>query len=202
MVVEAHKVLKKRRRQRHRHFYDEEPQPVKDKPIEKPDVIDIFDFPKEEDYSTIIKQIGVTAHQLKSKDNINRSKSCSDILSTNIQTLDHSPRHRRLISISEVFMNVKAAMPTTEPKEERSLIQQSNKETEPAECGRTDNEETKERCSDSDHFICTVPTKEATEQKSAQRPNGRGSRFKIYKVEEEDLLITNDTMKRTDNDTR
>ncbi|CAG12038.1 unnamed protein product, partial [Tetraodon nigroviridis] len=66
MVVEAHKVLKKRRRQRYRDFYQVEPEPVedKDKQGEKPNVVDIFDFPKEDDYSTIIKQIGARAQEI------------------------------------------------------------------------------------------------------------------------------------------
>lgn len=194
MVVEAHKVLKKRR-QRNRNFYNEEPLSVKDKynPDEKPTVIDIFDFPKEEDYSTIIKEIGATAHKIEPKENINRSKSCSDILGTNIQTLDHSPRRRRLISISEVFMNPTAVVHMGEQKERRSQIQDSNRESEPAECARADDEENKDcRASDSETvgIVFTVPTKHATEEESVQHPDGGDTRFTISKVEEGNLLIT------------
>lgn len=193
MVVEAHKVLKKRRRQRHRHFYKEEPEPVadKDKQGEKPDVIDIFNFPKEDDYSTVIKQIGATAPGIKCKDNMNRSKSCSDILSTNILTLDQSPRHRRLISISEVFMN--SIVPKREEKEADAPKSVSSGEAEAPECARTENEENKE-CGVSDveryPIVFTVPPKDAREDKSVQRPNNRVLRFQIYRVQEEDRLLS------------
>uniref|UniRef100_A0A8C4F230 Potassium channel domain-containing protein n=1 Tax=Dicentrarchus labrax TaxID=13489 RepID=A0A8C4F230_DICLA len=189
MVVEAHKVLKKRRH-RHRRFYDEEPQPVEDSPDVKPTVIDIFDFPKDEDYSTVIKMIGATVNLKKPSDNINRSKSCSDILATNIQTLEHSPRHRRMISISDVFMNAKAVADKDEQKGECSLIQESNRSSEPAEFVRTDNED-KDSCafdSETNGIVFTVPTKEAAEEESVQHPDGGGTRFTISKVvDEEDL---------------
>ncbi|XP_071325092.1 potassium channel subfamily K member 5-like [Trachinotus anak] len=190
MVVEAHKVLKKRRAKRSQ-FHYEEPQPVEDKhnPEVKPHVIDIFNFLSEEDddYSTVIKKIGNTARETNPADNINRSKSCSDIL-----TLDHSPRHRRMISISEVFMNTKADMDREE--EERSPIKGSKGGVEPAECVRTGNVENKDSCafdSENEGIIFTVPAKDATEEKSAQHPDGGGTRFKITKVNE-DLLMDKD----------
>lgn len=194
MVVEAHKVFKKRR-QRNRHFYEEEPQCVKDKPNpdEKLTVIDIFNFPKEEDYSTIIKGIGAMQHKIEAKDNINRSKSCSDILATNIQTLDHSPRRRRMISISDVFLNQKAAIHKGEQKEERPLILEGNKESGPAECVRLDNDG---KCdclvadSKTDNIVFTVSTKHATEEESVQHPDGGDTRFTISKVEEDTLVTT------------
>lgn len=189
MVVEAHKVLKKRR-QRHRHFYKEEPESVneKHKLDEKPTVIDIFDFPKEEDYSTVIKEIGATAHKMKPADNINRSKSCNDILATNIQTLEHSPRHRRLISISEVFMSAKADTRKGDQKEGCSLIQESNRESEPAECAAMGYKENKDgSASDSDGIIFTVPSKDAQEEESVQHPDGGDTRFTICKVAEDDI---------------
>lgn len=202
MVVEAHKVLKKRRRQRHKHFYQEEPEPieVKDKQGVNPDVIDIFNFPKEDDYSTVIKQIGARGQEMKCNDNMNRSKSCSDILSTNILTLDHSPRHRRLISVSEVFMN--SAVPKREEKEEGGLKSVTSGVTEAAECSRTENEENKE-CGVSEGegypIFFTVPPKEVREGKSVQRSNGRAPRFQIYKVQEEDLLKSKENKKKETN---
>ncbi|XP_026148928.1 potassium channel subfamily K member 5-like isoform X2 [Mastacembelus armatus] len=127
MVVEAHKVLKKRRH-RHRHICNEEPQPVMEKlnPNIKPTVIDIFNFlsEKDDDYSTVIKAIGVTAKNRKPAENINRSKSCSDILA--IQTLEHSPRHRRMISISEVFINANATTDDDDQVDKGSLTPESN----------------------------------------------------------------------------
>lgn len=90
MVVEAHKVLKKRRH-RHRPFSEPEPEPVEEKPDVKPNVIDIFNFlsEKDDDYSTVIKEIAITAKKTKPAENINRSQSCGDILATNIETLEY-----------------------------------------------------------------------------------------------------------------
>lgn len=194
MVVEAHKVLKRRRR-RHKHFYDEEPQSVEDKQHQdkKSNIIDIFDFPKDEDYSTVIKAIGAAAHntnQRQPADNINRSKSCSDILGTDIQTLDHSPRHRRIISISEVFM--KAVVDKGEQEEECALIQENSRDPESAECARTDNEGNADSCvfdSETTGIIFTVPTKDATEEESVPHPDGGETRFTISKVVEQHLPV-------------
>ncbi|KAM9353216.1 potassium channel subfamily K member 5-like [Symphorus nematophorus] len=197
MVVEAHKVLKKKRRHRHRHFYDEESEPEEDKHSleEKPTVIDIFDFPKEEDYSTVIKSIGASANKIKSADNINRSKSCSDILGTNIQTLEHSPRHRRLISISEVFVNANTVKDKGEQEKASAVIQESKEHPKPAESVRTDNEENKDSCafdSETEGIVFTASPKDATKNESVQHPDGGGTRFKISKVVEEDLLNDKD----------
>lgn len=187
MVVEAHKVLKKKRRQRNRHYYEhEEPPSVKD----APSVIDIFNFPKEEDYSTIIKEIGASALRLEPKENINRSKSCSDILAHNIQTLDHSPKHRRMISISEVFINPNPVVPE---KERCSQIRESNGESEVVECGPTE-KEIGDNCvpdpeADIGLFI-TVPLGQTTEEECVQHPDGRDTRFKICKVAEDNLIKT------------
>lgn len=196
MVVEAHKVLKKRRH-RHRHFYDQEPQPLEDKhdPDVKPTVIDIFNFlsEKDDDYNTVIKEIAITAKRKNPAENINRSKSCNDILATNIETLDHSPRHRNIISISEVFMNATVEQDSSEKEERPSQIQESYGNHEPAECVRTDNEENGDRCdSENDGIIFTVPTKETTEEESVQLSDGGGTRFTISKVAEGHLLIDKD----------
>lgn len=191
MVVEAHKVLKKRRH-RHRHPYDEDPPSVeeKPKPDKKPTCVDIFDFPEDQDYSTVIKEIGATAGKIKPSENINRSKSCSDILSHNIQTLDHSPRHRRLISISEVFINAK----TKDDKDGQDDVgesgQESNRNPDPAEGVRMNGDENKdipvfEPETGAIHF--TVPDKKPAEEESVSHPRSGGSRFKIFKVEEEHL---------------
>lgn len=201
MVVEAHKVLKKRRRQRYRDFYQVEPEPVedKDKQGEKPNVVDIFDFPKEDDYSTIIKQIGARAQEIKSKDNMNRSKSCSDILSTNILTLDQSPQHRRLISISQVFVN--AIVPKSEQKEAEVLKSASRGEAKAPVCARE--KEEKEECGMSDveshPIVFTVPPKDAREEESVQSPKNRALSFQIYRVQEEDMLLSKDN-KTKEND--
>lgn len=188
MVVEAHKVLKRRRQRKRPYYYHEEP-PSSEK--DKPTIIDIFDFPKEEDYSTIIKDIRAMAHQLEHKDNINRSKSCSDILANNIQTLDHSPKRRRMISISEVFINPNPAVPE---KERCSQIRESNGESEAAECGQREKEIRDQCASDPETdpgIFITVPLRHAAEEESVQHPDGRDTRFKISKVAEDDLLKNN-----------
>lgn len=199
MVVEAHKVFKKRRH-KHRPFYDQdqdEPEEDKRNPDVKPTVIDIFNFlsEKEEDYSTVIKDIAITAKKTKPAENINRSKSCSDILTTNIEKLDHSPRHRRMMSISEVFMNKKAKQNGSEEEERRSPIQENCGNSESAECVRTNNEENGDSCafdSENDGINFTVPPKETTEEESVQLSDGGGTRFTISKVAEGDLLIDKD----------
>ncbi|XP_026148927.1 potassium channel subfamily K member 5-like isoform X1 [Mastacembelus armatus] len=195
MVVEAHKVLKKRRH-RHRHICNEEPQPVMEKlnPNIKPTVIDIFNFlsEKDDDYSTVIKAIGVTAKNRKPAENINRSKSCSDILA--IQTLEHSPRHRRMISISEVFINANATTDDDDQVDKGSLTPESNGD-EPTERVRADSDEVEDSSaldSENDRVILRVHTSNATEEGSVRRPDGRGTRFTICKVEEEDVLTDKD----------
>uniref|UniRef100_A0A3P8T3I7 Potassium channel, subfamily K, member 5b n=1 Tax=Amphiprion percula TaxID=161767 RepID=A0A3P8T3I7_AMPPE len=199
MVVEAHKVLKKRRH-RQRHFYDEEPQPEEDEQhVEvKRNVIDIFNFLSEkddDDYSTVIKEIGMEAKRKKPPDNINRSKSCSDILATNIRTLDRSPRHRRMISISEVFMNAKTDGDKGEKEETNLLIQEQTREPENAACAKTEDEKNKDSCVfdfDTEGIVFTAPATEATKEEIVQHPESSGSRFKISKVVEEDLLLAKD----------
>ncbi|XP_068426575.1 potassium channel subfamily K member 5-like [Clinocottus analis] len=192
MVVKAHKVLKKRRH-KHRNLDHEEPLSVEEKHNSqgRPSVIDIFNFlsEKDEDYSTVINEIG--AYTLNPAANINRSKSCSDILTTNIRTLDHSPRRRRMISISEVFINAERAVDKGAP-EFSPVIQESN---EDPECARTDNEENKDSCplvSESHGIVFTVSKADATEEESVQPPAGGGSRFTISKVAEKNVLMDTD----------
>ncbi|XP_034084130.1 potassium channel subfamily K member 5b [Gymnodraco acuticeps] len=193
MVVKAHKVFKKRRH-RHRHFYDLEPEPVEEKhnPELKRSVIDIFNFlsEEEEDYSTVIKGIGTTANKTLPAYNINRSKSCSDILANNIQTLDHSPRHRRMLSISEVFINAIAVVDKSK-REARPLMQDGNRETEPAQCVSADKEE--ESCAlESDGIFFTIPSTNTTEEEIVQHPHCGGTRFTIAKVVEENEVMDKD----------
>lgn len=200
MVVEAHKVLK-RRRHRQRLLDDEEPEPVEDRPTPNinPTVIDIFSFleQKDDDYSTVIKGIGLTAKRRKSADSINRSKSCSDILANTIQKLDHSPRHRRMISISEVFMNVTAKPDKDEQEQHQPRTLDSCGPSEPAECVGPENVESEGSCAFDPDNLCitfTVPTKDTTEEGNIPPASGAsgGTRFEISKVVEEDLVVNED----------
>ncbi|CAL8248776.1 unnamed protein product [Lota lota] len=106
MVVEAHKVLKKRR-QRHKTALDVALQPDHGKGLQtaRPTVVDIFKFREEEgeDYSTVIKKIGEESRLRLYRRGMSRSKSCSDLLN-NMETLEGSPRRRRGLSASEVFI--------------------------------------------------------------------------------------------------
>ncbi|KAM3873382.1 potassium channel subfamily K member 5-like [Diretmus argenteus] len=190
MVVEAHKVLKKRR-QRHKILPEEEVQLAEDNPDARPTVIDIFNFlsETEEDYSTVIKGIGESAKKRTLSDSISRSKSCSDILVTHIDTLDHSPRRRR--KLSEVFINAKAVLDKAVKEESLAFIQDSNGDPEPAECPVED----KDSCApDSDEdciFICG-PNKDIKEEECSQHPAGGGNRFTISKVVDDDLVRDED----------
>ncbi|KAG7273246.1 hypothetical protein CRUP_001342, partial [Coryphaenoides rupestris] len=112
MVVQAHKVLKKRR-QRHKSPLDEHLQPERGEDLAppRPTVVDIFKFlsEEEEDYSTVIKKIGEEGRgRVLLQRGLSRSKSCSDLLGY-IEVLEHSPKHRRRLSICEVFINAKDA---------------------------------------------------------------------------------------------
>ncbi|XP_049587262.1 potassium channel subfamily K member 5 isoform X2 [Syngnathus scovelli] len=192
MVVEAHKVLKKRRHKR-RPFLDREPESEKNTPesVDRPTVIDIFSFlsDKGEDYSTVIKEIGESVKP-NSAALFNRSKSCSDIVTTTIETLDHSPRHRNLLSISEVFIN-----PTNngcQARESQSVKQETSTTKEPAEQSETD--EPLDEVQDSpnhDIILFTVPASGSTQEEITQPSDGL-PRFIISKVEEEDPLLNKD----------
>lgn len=193
MVVEAHKVLRKRR---HRQKQYEEAEPEEERPTDdvKPTVIDIFHFQSEpdEDYSTIIKGIGIEAKRKKPTDKINRSKSCSDILANNIQTLDRSPRHRRMISISEVFSSVKEDMEKSKREREQPTAPQSTADPGRGDAESTGGEGKADRGaadSDANGIVFTVPGKDNPEEKSVEHPAGGETRFKISKVVEEDLLV-------------
>ncbi|KAM6995329.1 potassium channel subfamily K member 5-like [Tautogolabrus adspersus] len=198
MVVKAHKVLKKKRKLRHhRHFYDEDPPSDADKPdpTVKPTTIDIFNFPKDEDYSTIIKEIGATAKTISPPQNINRSKSCSDIVAVNIQTLDHSPRHKRFLCVSDVFVNPNANKDKDEQNEMPTVLQESNRDPDPAAGIGKDKDENKDSWafdSEIKDINFTVPKTDAAEEESLQHPNGGGTRFTISKVEEKHLLMDKD----------
>ncbi|KAM9722965.1 potassium channel subfamily K member 5-like [Menidia menidia] len=183
MVVEAHKVLKKRRH-RHRQFHNVEPERLEEQKDQdaRPTVIDIFNFlsEEEEDYSTVIKKIGNTPTRRKPEDNINRSKSCNDILA--IQTLDHSPRHRNMLSISEVFVNAK--FEKSEEEEVSLLRKEKIRDMAPTECVKADHESKDDDSSEpeSGGIFFIVPSKEKTKEESVPHPDGGGTRFTISKV--------------------
>ncbi|XP_024124148.1 potassium channel subfamily K member 5 [Oryzias melastigma] len=187
MVVEAQKLLKKRRHRR-RHLIEPEPMVEKQNLDIKPSVIDIFNFlsEKDEDYSTVIKQIGITARIKKPPENINRSKSCSDILA--IQTLEHSPRRKRMISISEAFLNAKIE----EIEQEEALLEQDNiQELDSSDVEMMKGDGVFGPESDVLEFSASVIDGEK-EEENVQHPEGGATRFTICKVAEEEFPLNCD----------
>ena len=154
MVVEAHKVLKKRRYQRRHRLSLEELRHHEETQVSvcsraaepKPSAIDIFNYltVKEEDYCAIIKKIGAEPKKEKKKkkvtiqEDVPRSKSCNDILNDMgiIMTLEQSPRLKRHLSFSgNVFTVVsesKESMGSTATDEEsQNLLEDSGEDQSP-----------------------------------------------------------------------
>lgn len=137
MVVEAHKVLKKRRLKRHKLPIDDIPETNVEvkrapKPPPLPGVIDIFQFMSErvEDYSDVIQAIGADEKRRKKKqeEELARSKSCSDLLHGLVIPLDHSPRLKRRFSISANMCIVTSQEPTDDfnkNQEEQKLLKEN-----------------------------------------------------------------------------
>lgn len=188
MVVKAHKVFRKRRK--HRLPYEEESvSSEEEKNAEKtPHVIDIFKFlsdTDEDDYNTVIGQIAIDARKIKPPENINRSKSCSDIL--HIQPLEQSPRQKRRISISEVFLKV----PKREDveKEELKVLNESDETKDST--GRNDGGGDGGSDAENGGIIITVPST-PSETENVTSPTNGESRFTITKVAETDMLLDKD----------
>ncbi|XP_066533345.1 potassium channel subfamily K member 5b [Hoplias malabaricus] len=128
MVVEAHKVLKKRRQMRHRAspYNIEQVQKVPLPHVSS--IVDIFKFMSEkgEDYSDVIRAIGTVEKRKKQQEEeLTRSKSCSDLLKNMIVPLDQSPPQRRRFSIGDnVFMVISRARGSTGDLAERLSLQE------------------------------------------------------------------------------
>uniref|UniRef100_A0A4W4ES00 Potassium channel domain-containing protein n=1 Tax=Electrophorus electricus TaxID=8005 RepID=A0A4W4ES00_ELEEL len=109
MVVEAHKVLKKRRQMHHKHFPHNTDDRMKNALLPHvSSIVDIFKFMSEkgEDYSDVIRAIGMAEKRRKQEEEeLTRSKSCSDLLKQMVVSLDHFPRQKRRFSIGDnVYM--------------------------------------------------------------------------------------------------
>ncbi|XP_028983836.1 potassium channel subfamily K member 5-like [Betta splendens] len=191
MVVEAHKVLKKRRH-RYRHLHNEEPQPIeaKHRPEEKPTVVDIFNFLSEtqDDYSTVIKKIGITAKLRRPAEDINRSRSCSDLL--DIQTLEQSPKHKRRVSFGTLPISTEPDVDEGDEEERRPVCEGGRRASVPAGGLRRAKESAGGGAFDPEAggVSFPVPPKAAAKEEHAQRPGSGGSRFTIRKVSEDDAL--------------
>ncbi|XP_026996004.2 potassium channel subfamily K member 5b [Tachysurus fulvidraco] len=129
MVVEAHKVLKKRR-QMHRHKLspDQLEQMHKASLPHAPSIVDIFKFMSEKgkDYSDVIRAIGTAEKKKKQQeDELTRSKSCSDLLKQMVVPMEHSPRQKRRFSIGDnVYMVISRARGSTGDLEESTPLQE------------------------------------------------------------------------------
>lgn len=196
MVVEAHKVLKKRRQKKHKLFLDQQVQPEEDRHSLRPlpTAVDIFNFmsEKEENYSTVIKEIGATAKTRTDSEEVSRSKSCNDLLS-DIPTLDHSPRRRRRLSISDnVFIRPMEAI-NNSGEEGQMLIPEEYGDTVPDE-NSLNNDTTEEQVGsvfDSKENRDPVhpgPNDSLNnEENVVQNVDSVGTRFTISKVVEGDM---------------
>ncbi|TRY86331.1 hypothetical protein DNTS_016135 [Danionella cerebrum] len=201
MVVEAHKVLKKRRMRRHKLPNDDLPEKIEVKKLPKQPplsgVIDIFEFMSEkvEDYSDVIRAIGADERRKKKtqEEELARSKSCSDLLQGLVIPLDHSPRLRRRFSISaNMCMEIGGESTdglnnnTTKEKEEPILKIQHKPSKDPkivkaeperaAKLGYCAWESRKTSPS-----VCQSPAQSTNN-------NHRGSRFSVSKVPDDYLL--------------
>lgn len=129
MVVEAHKVLKKRR-QMHRHKLspDQLERMHKASLPHAPSIVDIFKFMSEkgEDYSDVIRAIGTAEKKKKQQEEeLTRSKSCSDLLKQMVVPMEHSPRQKRRFSIGDnVYMVISRARGSTGDLEESRPLQE------------------------------------------------------------------------------
>lgn len=132
MVVEAHKVLKKRR-QMHRHKLSPEQleQMHKAQLPHAPSIVDIFKFmlEKGEDYSDVIRAIGTAEKKKKQQEEeLTRSKSCSELKKL-LVPLEQSPRQKRRFSIGDnVYMVISRARGSTGDLAESILLQEEPSE--------------------------------------------------------------------------
>lgn len=133
MVVEAHKVLKKRRQMRHK-LSPAQLEEIHKAPLpHAPSIVDIFKFMSEkgEDYSDVIRAIGTAEKKRKQQEEeLTRSKSCSDLLKQMVVPLEQSPRQKRRFSIGDnVYMVISRARGSTGDLEEcRSLQEDMNQD--------------------------------------------------------------------------
>ncbi|XP_028857971.1 potassium channel subfamily K member 5b [Denticeps clupeoides] len=221
MVVEAHKVLKKRRHQR-RHkvlpdvqqLHEDPEHGLHKKPLEhKATFIDIFNYltVKDEDYSDVIKKIGLEARKEKEKkvkkkvtinEEVTRSKSCNDLLSEmKIETMDHSPRLKRRFSVSEKILSQvsDSLMSLAEDQEHQSLLDVFKKDHAIDELC-LDEEKVDQRgwCPwDSREPITQSPSTIISKENNREnhRREERKRRFTVYKVPEDDLVESEDEQK-------
>ncbi|KAL7888675.1 hypothetical protein AOLI_G00036490 [Acnodon oligacanthus] len=197
MVVEAHKVLKKRRQMRHKLSPYNIDQVQKAPLPHAASIVDIFKFMSEkgEDYSDVITAIGTAEKRKKQQEEeLTRSKSCSDLLKQMVVPLDQSPRQkRRRFSIGDnVYMVISRARGSTGDLEERRSLQEP---TGDPELGM---ESLLDKAAPHRQAHCAWDSR-ASYNPVFQNPriilnsdeslgNQNGSRFSVVKVDETNLL--------------
>lgn len=121
MVVEAHKVLKKRRLM-HKLSPAQLEEMHKAQLPHVPSIVDIFKFmsAKGEDYSDVIRAIGMAENKKKQQEEeLTRSKSCSELLKQVLVPMEQSPRQKRRFSIGDnVYMVISRVRGSTGDEEE------------------------------------------------------------------------------------
>ncbi|XP_051501327.1 potassium channel subfamily K member 5b [Myxocyprinus asiaticus] len=191
MVVEAHKVLKKRRLKRLKLPIDDVPITKEIKKAPKPPplsgVIDIFQFMSEkvEDYSDVIRAIGAEEMRKKKQqqeEELARSKSCSDLLHGLVIPLDHSPRLKRRFSVSAnmcMAISGESTEGLNNNQEGQALLKEPHRDPKDPKLV-----ENLERCA-----WDSYPT---LFQSSVQSPtstiNNGDSRFSVSKISEDNIL--------------
>ncbi|XP_030626657.1 potassium channel subfamily K member 5b [Chanos chanos] len=202
MVVEAHKVLKKRRQRRHNlkeiTLY-QLAQAKKDVRLTRTQsAIDIFNFMSEktEDYADVIRNIG----KKKEEETQPRSKSCSDLLDGLVIPLDHSPRMRRHFSYSENISKVIAKTresigSSAKDPEEQRLLEEAVRNAEDFELAEPSlpGQSTMKRSSSysgnpRELYSPVFESPNVTAKSKEDSENQTGTRFSVYKVPEGDLL--------------
>ncbi|KAK7133415.1 hypothetical protein R3I94_015329 [Phoxinus phoxinus] len=199
MVVEAHKVLKKRRLRRHKLPIDDVPKKKEGKKAQKlprlTGAIDIFEFMSEkvEDYTDVIRAIGAAEkRKKKQEEELARSKSCSDLLQGLIIPLDHSPRLKRRFSVSanmRMDISGESMDGLNNNQEKQALLKEHHRDQKNPKIDRKGikSAEMPGLCSwetrKSDPSIFQSPVQSPTVTTS-----NRGSRFSVSKVSEDHLV--------------
>ncbi|XP_067273359.1 potassium channel subfamily K member 5b [Pseudorasbora parva] len=199
MVVEAHKVLKKRRLRRHKLPIDDVPETkeVKKAPKMRPlnGGIDIFDFMSEkvEDYTDVIRAIGADEKRKKrQEEELARSKSCSDLLQGLVIPLDHSPRLKRRFSVSaNMRMDIsRESMDglNNNHQEEQTLLKERHRDQKDPKVVRVGNKRAEKPGQSAWETRKSDPSIFQSVQSPTITTRNRDSRFSVSKVSEDPLL--------------
>ncbi|XP_076874254.1 potassium channel subfamily K member 5b [Brachyhypopomus gauderio] len=206
MVVEAHKVLKKRRQMHHKHFPYK---PALDEPMKKAlhhnsSIVDIFQFMSEkgEDYSDVIRAIGMAEKRRKQEEEeLTRSKSCSDLLKQLVVPLDHSPRQKRRFSIGDnVYMIISRVRGSSDNVEEQRALLEPSGDTENGmkTCLEKDAEVSWDSKESHLSLLDSMQKPNFTINSDENTEQQQETRFSVVRVDEVDLLEKGQTEERSE----